>query len=111
MADPEGYRTSLAIANRRHDLVAVDLHDPLEVEMRDAGLLVLEDPETGHIVWADTSSKAWRNAYRGRMQARSAAKTRLFRQAAVDCIGIGTDHDYTVPLTAFFKERARRIRH
>lgn len=108
MADPESYRTSLAIANRRHDVVAVDLHDPLEVEMRDVGLLALEDPETGDVVWADTSSQAWRNAYRGRMQTRSGAKTRLFRQAAVDCIGIGTDNDYTAPLTAFFKERVRR---
>jgi uncharacterized protein (DUF58 family) len=111
MADPESYRTSLAIANRRHDVVAVDLHDPLEVEMRDVGLLALEDPETGDVVWADTSSEAWRNAYRGRMQSRSAAKTRLFRQAAVDRIGIGTDHDTAAPLTAFFRERARRIRH
>jgi uncharacterized protein (DUF58 family) len=111
MADPESYRTPLAITNRRHDVVAVDLHDPLEVEMGDVGLLALEDPETGDVVWADTSSQAWRDAYRGRMQSHSAAKIRLLRQAAVDCIGIGTHHDYTAPLTAFFRERARRIRH
>jgi uncharacterized protein (DUF58 family) len=111
MADPESYRTPLAITHRRHDVVAVDLHDPLEVEMGDVGLLALEDPETGDVVWADTSSRTWRDAYRGRMESRQAARTRLFRQTAVDCIGIGTDHDYTAPLAAFFQERARRIRH
>ena len=111
MADPESYRTPLAIANRRHDVVAVDLHDPLEVEMGNVGLLALEDPETGELVWADTRSQAWRSAYRARMQTRSAATSRLLRQAAVDCIRIGTDHDYTAPLAAFFQERSRRIRH
>jgi uncharacterized protein (DUF58 family) len=111
MADPESYRSALAIANRRHDLVAIDLHDPLEMEMGNAGIVALEDPETGDIVWADTHSQAWRAAYRERMQARTAATSRLLRQAAVDCIAIGTDHDYTAPLAAFFQERSRRIRH
>ena len=79
--------------------------------MKDVGLLALEDPETGEVVWADTSSQAWRDAYRGRMQSRAAGKTRIFHQTAVDRIGIGTDLDYTAPLAAFFEERSRRIRH
>ncbi len=47
----------------------------------------------------------------GSDQARTAATKRLLRQAAVDQIAIGTDHDYVAPLTAFFQERSRRIRH
>ena len=44
----------MAGTNRRHDVIAADLHDPLETTMGDVGLLVLEDPETGEMVWIDT---------------------------------------------------------
>ena len=57
----------MAVTNRRHDLIAVDLHDPLEKTMGNVGLLALEDPETGEIVWADTGSKAWRAAFQQRI--------------------------------------------
>lgn len=111
MADPENYRKELAISNRRHDVIAVDLHDPLEEEIGDVGLMALEDPETDEIVWVDTGSRAWRAAYRQRMQELGAKKTHTFTQSSVDRIGIGTDEDYTAPLTGFFRDRARRIRH
>jgi uncharacterized protein (DUF58 family) len=111
LADPESYRRELAVTNRRHDVIAVDLHDPLETEMNDVGLLALEDPETEEIIWVDTSSRAWRNDYRQRMQQLEGYKKRTFTQTSVDRIKIGTDEDYTLPLTGFFQERARRIRH
>ena len=75
------------------------------------GLLALEDPETGEIVWVDTANRSWQRSYRQRMQELAMEKTRTFRQASVDRIGVGTDQDYTAPLTAFFQERSRRIRH
>jgi uncharacterized protein (DUF58 family) len=111
LANPESYRRELAVTNRRHDVIAVDLHDPLEENIGDVGLLALEDPETDEIVWVDTGSRAWRTSYRQGVQRLEAHKTRVFTQSSVDRIGIGTDEDYTAPLTGFFKERARRIRH
>ncbi len=111
LANPESYRRELAVTNRRHDVIAVDLHDPLEENIGDVGLLALEDPETDEIVWVDTGSRAWRTSYQQRVQRLEAHKTRVFTQSSVDRIGIGTDEDYTAPLTGFFKERARRIRH
>jgi uncharacterized protein (DUF58 family) len=111
LANPESYRRELAVTNRRHDVIAVDLHDPLEETIGDVGLLALEDPETDEIVWVDTGSRAWRTSYQQRVQQLEAHKTRVFTQSSVDRIGIGTDEDYTAPLTGFFKERARRIRH
>ncbi|MEA3336522.1 MAG: DUF58 domain-containing protein [Chloroflexota bacterium] len=110
MADPEAYRRTLAITNRRHDLIAVDLHDPLDDKIGNVGLLALEDPETGDILWVDTGSKTWRNAFQQRMVRRQLGKTRALRQAGVDRIDVSTDLDYAVPLTAFFKDRSRRIR-
>jgi uncharacterized protein (DUF58 family) len=111
MAVPESYRTAMAVTHRRHDLIAVDLHDPLESSMGSVGLLALEDLETGEVAWVDTASKAWRAAFQQRMEAVRSGTTRAFRQAGVDRIDVATDRDYVAPLTAFFQERYRRIRH
>jgi len=111
LADPESYRKAMSITNRRHDVIAVDLHDPLESEIKGVGLIALEDPETGEIVWVDTNSKAWQQAYGANVRRLEDGKSHVFRQAKVDHIDIGTNEDYTVPLTSFFRERARRIRH
>jgi uncharacterized protein (DUF58 family) len=111
LAAPEDYKKALAVTNRRHDVIAVNLQDPLERDIKNVGLLALEDPETDEIVWVDTGSSAWREAYRRNVQQLETAKTRVFRQASVDRINIWTDEEYTAPLTAFFQERARRIRH
>ena len=110
-APADDYRRSLYLANRRHDVIAVDLHDPLEKTMGNVGLLALEDPETGEIVWADTGSKTWRAAFQQRTDALRANTTRGFRQAGVDRIDVATNQDYVAPLTAFFQERYHRIRH
>jgi uncharacterized protein (DUF58 family) len=111
LAEPENYRQAMAITNRRHDLIAVDLNDPLEKNIKDVGLMALEDPETGQIAWVDTSSRAWQKAYQGRLERLETGKTQVFRQASVDRIDISTDEDYTAPLTTFFRDRAKRIRH
>jgi uncharacterized protein (DUF58 family) len=111
VADPHSYRQAMAITNRRHDLIAVDLQDPLETDLADVGLLALEDPETGEIAWADTGSRQWQAAFRKQVAMLEQSKARAFRQSSVDRIDIGTDEDYAGPLTAFFQERARRIRH
>jgi uncharacterized protein (DUF58 family) len=111
MADPEGYRRALSVTNRRHDVIAVDLNDPLDTEIGNVGLLALEDPESGDIVWVDTSSRRWQDAYQKQMQQLENSKTRIFRQASVDRIDIHTDQEYAIPLTLFFQNRAKRIRH
>lgn len=111
LADPESYQRALAITGRRHDLIAIDLQDPLEAGLQNVGLLALEDPETNEIVWVDTGSRSWRQAYRQRYERQQANKQRAFRQAQVDQIDLATDQDYTAPLTTFFRDRARRIRH
>jgi uncharacterized protein (DUF58 family) len=109
LADPAAYRRALAVTNRRHDVIAVDLTDPLEQAWQDVGLIALEDPETGEIIWADTGSKAWRTKFEGRVAELDRSKTKAFNQAQVDHIRIYTDTDYTAPLTNFFQTRLRRL--
>jgi uncharacterized protein (DUF58 family) len=110
LIDPDSYRHSLLITNRRHDIIAVDLHDPLETEVAGVGLVALEDAETKALVWADTSSRAWRDAFADRVAGYEAAKHQAFSRANVDRIQITTAREYVTALTKFFQKRARRLR-
>ncbi len=106
----DNYSRELTVTNKRHDLIGIDLSDPLEMNIENVGLLALEDPETREVIWVDTGDKSWQQDYSNRIKSHEVQKTKVFQQANVDRIRISTDRDYTVPLTGFFKDRARRIR-
>lgn len=110
LAPPETYSRELTVTNKRHDLIGVDLNDPLERNIENVGLLAIEDPETHQLTWIDTADKSWQNAFRQRVQTHELQKSKVFQHANVDRIHIWTDREYTIPLTSFFKERSRRIR-
>lgn len=111
LADPESYRKELSMTNKRHDVIAVDLSDPLESNIGKVGLMAMEDPETGQVAWVDTNDLNWQRAFHKRLAEQVMRKKRAFIQSGVDHIDIHTNEDYTVPLTAFFHQRAQRIRH
>ncbi len=111
LADPESYRKELSMTNQRHDVIAVDLSDPMESSIGKVGLMAMEDPETGKVVWVDTNNLQWQQAFHKRLAEQEMRKKRSFIQAGVDHIDIQTNEDYTIPLTAFFHQRAQRIRH
>ena len=96
---------------RQHDVIAVDLHDPLETDIADVGVLTLEDAETGELVWLDTSNPLWRNQFTQQTRNFEEAKNKVLANAGVDQIKIETDHDYIKALTIFFQKRAQRLRH
>jgi uncharacterized protein (DUF58 family) len=106
----EGFETALRIAGRRHDVVAVSITDPREVEMPDVGLIELEDAETGAVVCVDTSDPAFRDAFHSLADAGRARLARTLRAQGVDAIHLRTDQDTVAPLIRFFKERAHRFR-
>jgi uncharacterized protein (DUF58 family) len=110
IAPPESYNKTLAVTNRRHDVIAVDLHDPMEMAIPDVGLLALEDAETGEIAWVDTSLPSWRQDFNGLSQERFDAMTQVFNSNQVDRVSVTTSKDYSAALTHFFKQRARRLR-
>jgi uncharacterized protein (DUF58 family) len=111
MDDPDLYAKPLFMANRKHDVIAVDLHDPLEVGIADVGVLALEDAESGELVWIDTGDPAWRQIFERRASRFDAGKRKTLANAGVDRIQIRTDQDYAKALTIFFKKRAKQIRH
>ena len=109
LLDTESYRRSLAATNQRHDVVAMDLGDPLERRIPSVGLVALEDAETGILSWVDTSSRRWRQAFGARVDDHEEAKKQLFAGLSVDRIQVMTDRDYVAGLNAFFKARSRRL--
>jgi uncharacterized protein (DUF58 family) len=109
--DPERYSKPLFMSNRKHDVIAVDLHDPLETEITDVGVLALEDAESGELVWLDTSDPAWRQLFARRTSRFETAKRKALADAGIDRIQIRTDEDYAKALTLFFQKRNKRIRH
>ena len=108
LADVESYGRSLAVTNRRHDVVAIHLSDPMESEVADVGLLSLQDAETGEMMLVDTSDPAWRKLYAGRTARAETDRKTLMARAGVDRITVAPDLDYVSGLMAFFTARARR---
>jgi uncharacterized protein (DUF58 family) len=109
LADPESFRHPLAATNQRHDLVAVDLHDPIERNIPDVGLIALEDAETGELDWVDTGSESWREEYETRMDNLEEEKRRMLASQGIDRIEVNTEKDYVPGLNRFFSWRTRRM--
>jgi uncharacterized protein (DUF58 family) len=95
-------------ANRRHDVVAVQITDPYELELPALGRLVLEDAETGEIVEVGTGDARKRAAFAGRQSRAQAELARLFRSVGIDAIQLRTDEPYTAALGRFFEMREKR---
>jgi uncharacterized protein (DUF58 family) len=111
MDDTSQYKKPLFMTNRKHDVIAVDLHDPLETEIADVGMLALEDAETGELVWLDTSDAAWRERFALQTSTFELTKQQTLAGAGVDRVQIRTDKDYAKAMAIFFQKRNKRIRH
>lgn len=108
MAD--GWEQPLAIASRRHDVVPIVLHEPLQGELPNVGLLHARDPETGETIVVDTGSRRVRLEYRRQFEAAVARRERTFQKLQLDAIDMGADDDFVKPLVGFFRHRSRRVR-
>ena len=95
-------------ANRRHDVVAVQVTDPFELELPELGRLVLQDAETGEIVEINTGDRRKRTAFAERQARAQADLARLFRSAGIDAIRLRTDQPYSAELGRFFEAREKR---
>lgn len=91
---------------RHHDLVCVPVSDPAERDIPDAGLVELEDPETGELVLVDTSSKMVRAELAATAEADREELRRVFRKNAIDTLWIDTARPYINDVRALFRKRA-----
>ncbi|OWK37459.1 DUF58 domain-containing protein [Fimbriiglobus ruber] len=106
----DNFTDSFNRAARRHDLIAVRTTDPREQDWPAAGLVRLEDAETGRQVVIDAGSRSFRDAFAARARDRRATFTRLARAAQVDLIDVDTGGNHFDALLRFFRLRDRRRR-
>ncbi len=103
--DENDYKNALTIANRKHDLVAIQVYDKRMEELPDTGLMKVLDAETGQSIYLDTSSKAVRTAHRRWFEENRARIKDTLTRSRVDSISIRTDQDYVKALMDLFAKR------
>ncbi|MEM9492043.1 MAG: DUF58 domain-containing protein, partial [Myxococcota bacterium] len=106
----EGYLDVLRSAGRRHDIVAVLVTDEREMELSGAGLIALEDAETGQTRLVDTRSQSFRERVATMAGERVAALQTDLRASRIDMIRIDATRSVIDPLLQFFRMRERRLR-
>lgn len=100
----------VGLTNARHDLVCVHLHDPRESSLPSAGLLTLEDAETGELLEVDSSRAAVRDRFARTNAERLAELDRALRRAGVDTLSFSTAEPFAQTLQRFFETRRGRRR-
>ena len=101
----------LKLLAQRHDVVAVTMEDPSELQLPDVGLARLVDPETGETIDVDTSDQRVRAAFEANVSEERDARKHLLRRLAIDEVPVRTDGSIVEPLFRFFRSRETRTRH
>ena len=99
---------TIALTNKRHDLICIDLSDPREFALPNVGIIVLEDAESGEMVEIDTANSQLRSLYAHQNKVRYESLLRGFRQSGVDNLSVSTDTPYMNALREFFQKREKR---
>ncbi len=103
--DNSDFKNALTIANRKHDLVAIQVFDRRVAELPSVGLMKVKDAETGHEQWIDTSSVALRKAHRDWWMKKQNILSETFTKSNVDSVSVRTDEDYVKALLNLFAKR------
>lgn len=105
-----GFEPSLRLAGQKHDITAISLTDPRELELPRVGLVSLRDPETGGVMMIDTEDRKHRERYAADRAQAATARRKLLASLGIEEIALRTDRSYIQPLLAFFKTRETRRR-
>jgi|APGre2960657444_1045066.scaffolds.fasta_scaffold40855_2 uncharacterized protein (DUF58 family) len=105
----EDFDRALKIVGRKHDLIAIPLHDASERELPNVGRIVFEDAETGEIVELNTTDARTRKLFAEKAASQLEGQRRTLRRAGIDTIELQTDQPYLKALTKFFKTRYHRL--
>jgi uncharacterized protein (DUF58 family) len=103
-----GWEKSLALLNRRNELIAIRLMDPSEMQLPDVGPIIMEDSETGEQMYVDTHDKNFRKRFEEAAQKREAAIAQSLKHAGVDALSLSTDEDLVRAIVRFASVRGRR---
>jgi uncharacterized protein (DUF58 family) len=100
-----GYDSDLKVIGKKHDVIGIKVYDKMDMQLPDAGLLELQDAETGEIKWINSSNPLVRHNYQQHFMLHSETAKNYFRKAGADLLHIRTDDDYVKILQQFFIKR------
>jgi len=102
-----GYEDALRIAGKKHDVIGIKLYDPMDMKLPDAGLLQVEDAESGATKWVDSSDAFVRYQYEQEFFRVTDYATQVFKKAGCDLLHVKTGEEYVKVLQRFFLSRNR----
>lgn len=105
-----GWERTLSLINQRHDVLAIRLWDPREVELPDIGLILMEDAETGEQLYVDTHDKRFRQRFQEAARRREMELNVAFKRAGVDALALSTEEDLVRAIVRFAALRRQRRR-
>jgi hypothetical protein len=104
-----GWAEPLAQLAQRHEVIAVRLHDPLEHELPDLGMVVVQDAETGEQLFVDTHDRGFRRRFAAAAARHETAIRSAFQEASVDALELSTSDDLMDAVLRFSDLRKRRL--
>ncbi|RIK32704.1 MAG: DUF58 domain-containing protein [Anaerolineae bacterium] len=105
-----GWERSLSLLGQRHEVIAVRLYDPREIELPDVGMVVMEDAETGAQMFVDTHDLNFRKKFFAAAQKREQDLNAAFKRAGVDVLPLSTEDDLVRSIVRFAKQRQQARR-
>jgi uncharacterized protein (DUF58 family) len=109
MSEP-GWEKSLSMLSQKHEVLAIRLSDPREMELPDVGLAVMEDAETGEQLFVDTHEPKFRKRFLDEVQNREDELQSAFKRTGVDVMPLSTDDDLVKAIVRFAKQRQQTRR-
>jgi uncharacterized protein (DUF58 family) len=100
-----GWEKPLSLLNQRHEVLAIRLWDPREVQLPDIGVVVMEDAETGEQLYVDTHDRKFRQRFYDAALRREAALSESFKRAGVDALSLSTEDDLVRAIVRFAQQR------
>lgn len=104
--DTHDYSKSMSVANKKHDLAAIQVYDIRDSELPDVGLIRMKDLESGENVWIDTSSKRVRQSYAREWYSRQQTVNSMAMRCNVDVASVSTNEDFVKALLNLFRKRS-----
>lgn len=101
-----GYDDDLKVIGNKHDVIGIRVYDKMDMQLPDAGLLQVQDAETGNTKWIDSSSALVRYNYQQHFMQQSEVSKNYFRKAGAELLHVRTDDDYVKILQKFFIKRS-----
>ncbi len=105
-----GWERPLSLLNRHHEVLAIRLWDPREVQLPDIGVILMEDAETGEQLYVDTHDKNFRMRFEQAAHRREGALSEAFKRSGVDLLSLSTEEELVPAIVRFASQRERRRR-